>query len=176
MDNQQKQESVKNHFEQMKALVIGTSLSGKTTIIRHLRPKSTVPILEMDEELKILNKGEYPEDIEYKLKVLTPKIIDKILNRKNIIFFTNTDYFTIDDLLTAKKKGFKIIQLELDLDQLKKRNEYRVKKEGYEDLGKWFKGMLQYQEVLRNKGIVDKIIHADQPVENIVKEIQKVLH
>lgn len=159
----------------MKALIIGTSLSGKTTIIRYLRPKSHVPILEMDEELKILNNGEYPEDIEYKLKVLTPKIINKILNLKNIIFFTNTDYFTVDDLFIAKKRGFKIIQLELELDQLKQRNEYRVKKEGYEDLSKWFKGMLQYQEVLRNKGIVDKIIHADQPVKNIVKEIQKVL-
>jgi len=120
----------------MKALIIRTSLSGKTIIIKYLRPKTNVPISEMDEELKRLNKGKYPEDIEYKLKVLTPKIIDKTLNRKNIIFFTNTDYFTTEDLFTARKRGFKIIQLELDLDQLKKRNEYRVKNEGYDDLSK----------------------------------------
>jgi len=159
----------------MKALVIGASLSGKTAVVRYLRSKTDIPVSEMDEELTKLNKGKYPTDNEYKHKVLTPKIISKILNRENIVFFTNTDYFTADDLLRAKKKGFKIIQLELGLDQLKKRNEYRVKNEGYEDLSRWFKGMLQYQEMLRKKGVVDKVIHADQPVENIVKEIREVL-
>jgi len=36
--------------------------------------------------------------------------------------------------------------------------------------------MLQYQEKLKKEKIVDKIIRTDQPVENIVKEIQKALH
>lgn len=158
----------------MKALVIGASLSGKTNIVKYLRSNTDVRVSEMDEELTKLNKGDYPTDNEYKHKVLSPKIISEILNQENIVFFTNTDYFTLDDLLKAKEKGFKIIQLEIDLDELKRRNEYRVANEGYDDLSKWFKGMLQYQEVLKKKGIIDKTVHADQPVENIVKEIQKV--
>ena len=159
----------------MKVIVIGPSLSGKTTVIRQLCLITEIPVFEMDEELTKLNKGSYPTESEYKQKALAPKVIDRILNKENIIFFTNTDYFSVDDLVTAKLKGFEIIQLVLDFEKLMKRNEQRVKNEGYEDLSKWFRGMLKYQEILREKGLVDKIIQADQPVTNIVKEILKTL-
>ena len=158
----------------MKLIVIGTSLSGKTTVIRQLRLETKIPVSEMDEELKRLNKGSYPTDSEYKNKVLAPKVIENVLKKEKIIFFTNTNYFAVADLRRAKQKGFKIIQLVLDKEQMMKRNEQRVRNEGYEDHSKWFDGMLKYQEELREKGLVDKVIQTGQPTSNIVKELLKV--
>lgn len=155
----------------MSAIVIGTSLSGKTTLVKHLRSSTDALVMEMDEELTRLNGGEYPTDSERKHTVLAPRVIKDVLDRDSVIFFTNTDYFTISDLKRAKDRGFKIIQLELSLDQLKRRNEYRVKHEGYEDLSQWFDGMLQYQKNIREEGLVDKVVDADQPVEELAKEL-----
>jgi shikimate kinase len=153
----------------MKALVIGASLSGKTSIVKQLRKNTEIPVSEMDEELTRLNKGEYPTDSKYKHDVLAPEIIDVILNRENIVFFTNTDYFTLDDFQKAKDKGFKIILLELSIDELLKRNRNRVKNEGYEDLSKWLRGMVEYQRKVKEAGVIDATIQANKPIEEIVE-------
>jgi len=158
----------------MRVIIVGASLSGKTTLVKHLRSSTDVLIMEMDEELTRLNGGEYPTDNEHKHSVLAPRIIKDVLDRDRVIFFTNTDYFTIGDLKLAKDRGFKIIQLELNLDQLRKRNEYRVKYEGYENLSRWLDGMLQYQKNIREKGLVDKVVDADQPVEELAKELRDI--
>lgn len=154
-----------------KTIIIGVSLSGKSTTIKHLRAKIKEPILEIDDELERLNGGSYPTDLEYKNKVIAPKIIKDILGRDNIIFFTNTDYFSIADLENAKENGFIIIQLDLKLDRLIKRNEHRVKYEGYDDLSKWLEGMVKYQENIREKGLVDKVINTDKPAEQVAEEL-----
>ena len=155
----------------MKAIVIGTSLSGKTTIIRQLRLVTKIPVSEMDEELTRLNGGNFPTDSNYKHNVLVPQVIESVLNKDKIIFFTNTDYFTFDDLQKAKQSGFKIIQLVLDRELLNKRNEQRIRNEGYEDLSKWFDGMLKYQKLLEKKGLVDNVIQAGQPSAETANEI-----
>lgn len=155
----------------MKIVVIGASLSGKTTIAQKLQGKTKDRIIEMDEMLTDLNKGVYPKDSDYKHKVLVPKIISKVLKQEDIIFFTNTDYFTLNDLSKAKGKGFKIIQLEVGLNELTKRNRNRVEKEKYEDLSKYFRGMLQYQQIIKKKGLIDKIINSDQQIDKVVEEI-----
>ena len=82
----------------MKAIVIGASLSGKTTLISHLRKNFKLPFSEIDEELTRVNNGKYPEDSEYKVEVLAPGIVSDILHREDIVFFTNTDYY-INNLL-----------------------------------------------------------------------------
>ena len=155
----------------MKAIIIGSSLSGKTTLIRYLRSKTDLPLLEVDEELVRINHGQYPTDNDHKHKVLIPEIIKDILNRDDIIFFTNTDYFGLEDLKKACKNGFQIIQLSLDLIELKKRNQFRVKNEGYPDVNQWLEGMIKYQTEMREKSLVDKVINANQPIENIASEL-----
>ncbi len=158
----------------MKGIVIGTSLSGKTTIIRYLRSNTDISASEMDEELTKLNNGKYPTNAEHKHKNLAPKVIKDLFNKEDVLFFTNTDYFSLDDLRRAKDKGFKIIQLELDLDELNKRNENRIKDEGYDDLSEWLEGMVAYQENIRKAGIVDIVIDGNLSVEKISEEIQRV--
>lgn len=155
----------------MKIIVIGTSLSGKTTIVRYLRSATKLNISEIDEELTNLNGGQYPTDIYNKNDVLVPKIIEKILSLDNIIFFTNTDYFTVEVLKKAKNKGFKIFQLKLDFYELNKRNVIRIKDEGYEDLSRWFNDMLEYQQTVKDAGLVDKVIDANKSIKEIVKEL-----
>lgn len=158
----------------MKDIVIGASLSGKTTVARYLRSNTNILVSEMDEELTKLNNGRYPTDAEHKHGSLAPKVIKGLLNKKDVLFFTNTDYFSLDNLREARDKGFKIIQLELNLDELNRRNKNRVKNEGYDDLSEWFEGMVVYQEKIRNAGVVDIVIDASQPVKRISEEIQGV--
>lgn len=155
----------------MKVIVIGTSLSGKTTLIRLLRSQTDFPISEIDEELTLVNDGEYPTDARVKHEVLTPKVVEKILGLEKIVFFTNTNYFSIEDLTRAKSRGFKVIQLDLSLDELMRRNESRIKNEGYDDMGQWLEGMLRYQQEIKEAGLVDKLIDANKPTELIAKEL-----
>ena len=155
----------------MKAIVIGTSLSGKTTLIRQLRSQTNLPISEIDEELTLLNGGVYPVDFKLKHEVVTPKVVKKILSQEEVVFFTNTNYFSIENLNEAKKLGFKIIQLQLGLDDLIKRNESRMKNEGYDDMSQWLEGMLQYQAEIKDAGLVDKVFDASKAPDQVVKEL-----
>ena len=155
----------------MKGIVIGVSLSGKTSLIKYFRKNTDLQVQEIDEKITDRSGGKWPTNDEFRFQVLGQKIIDDVLGSDDIIFFTNTDYFTDDNLKAARKKGFKVIQLYLDLDELEKRNKYRMKYEGYDDFSKWLKNMFAYQERIKIKGYVDKIITVDKPVEKIAKEI-----
>lgn len=157
----------------MKLIIIGPSLSGKTTLVRYLRQNTDFNVSEIDEELTKLNGGKYPNDNEYKHNLLVPKIIEKLLKLENIVFFTNTDYFTHTDLSRAKSLGFKIIQLDISLSELKKRNIKRVKEDGYNDLSQWLAGMLKYQQEISEAGLLDLKIDATQSTYDIVEEILK---
>lgn len=155
----------------MKIIVIGTSASGKTTLIRYLRNSTKLPISEIDAELTTLNGGEFPIDDNLKKNVLAPKIFEDIINRDEIIFFTNTDYFFEADIRKAKDKGFKIFQLDLSLEDLIRRNQKRVKEEGYPDINQWLAGMVEYQTEIRKTGLVDLVIDASKPTEKIANEL-----
>ena len=155
----------------MKVIVIGTSLSGKTTLIRLLRSQTILPISEIDEELTILNDGVFPADFKLKHEDVTPKVIKKILAKDKIVFFTNTNYFSIEDLKQAKKLNFKIVQLQLELDELIKRNESRMKNEGYDDMSQWLEGMLRYQSEIKDAGLVDRVFDASKSTDQIAKEL-----
>lgn len=154
-----------------KAIIIGTSLTGKTTLIRHLRKTGNLQIQEIDEELTRLNGGDWPKDDNFKNSVLVPRIKENVLSNENLLFFTNAHYFSISDLETARQNGFKIIQLFVDKTELEKRNKNRVENEGYEDHSQWFDSMLQYQKDIKDKGLVDKIIETNKPTEEIAQEL-----
>jgi predicted kinase len=155
----------------MKTIVIGPSLSGKTTLVKQLRSTTNLPISEIDEELTRLNNGEYPSDSDYKNRVLVPHIVQQILSQNEIIFFTNTNYFSIDDLKLARQKGFKIVVLSLSLEELQKRNISRVKNEGYADQSQWFAGMLKYLQQIIDEGVVDKVIDGNQSQQAIIEDL-----
>jgi hypothetical protein len=49
-----------------------------------------------------------------------------------------------------------------------------MKEEGYDDFTKWFDGMLQYQIHIKNEGILDEVIDANQSTEKIANQIIKI--
>ncbi len=155
----------------MKTIVIGASLAGKTTIVKHLRSQH-IDCIEIDEELTRLNGGTYPTDIDKKHGELVPKIVADVVAQKEILFFTNTDYFTLDDIRHAKTLGFKIYQLDISLPELIRRNKHRVESEGYEDMSLWLEDMVDYQNELKKIGLIDKSVDATLPVEKIANEIK----
>ena len=69
----------------------------------------------------------------------------------------------------AKDSGFAIIQLIVPLEELKKRNAYRMEHEGYDDMSQWLEGMITYQQHIFEKRFVDKTIDGMQPTHAIVK-------
>ena len=155
----------------MKAIIFGTSLSGKTTTIRYLRKNTKYNISEIDEELMKINGGVFPENAKQKHHVLAPRVIKQILSSNNILFFTNTDYFSDQQITNAKRLGFKIIQLSVPLDELVKRNRGRVENGGYDDLSCWLDGMVQYQDHIFKQGFVDQRIDATKSTSQIVEDL-----
>jgi shikimate kinase len=159
----------------MKVIIIGPSLSGKTTIVQYLRKNNQIPVSEIDEELTKLNNGQYPTNEEYKNQVLAPQIVNKILTSDHILFFTNTDYFSEKNLKIAKERGFKIIQLKLELAELEQRNKLRIAQEGYPDLSQWLKGMAKYQKRIDEQRLFDFSLDASLPTEEIVSQLLKIV-
>lgn len=158
-----------------KVIIIGTSLAGKTTLVKRLRSIIDLPISEVDEELTKLNGGTFPIDSEYRSNVLFPKVAELILNKSDIIFFTNTDYFLVRQLEEAKQKGFLIICLEVSLEVLKERNSNRMN-EGYDDLEEYLEDMVEYQSVIKEKNLFDFIIDGEQTVERVTSELLEIIN
>ena len=154
-----------------KIIVIGSSLTGKTTLVSYLRKTQKIEVAEMDEELTRLNGGTFPTDDQNKKEVLAPIAISELLDKEEIIFFTNTDYFSPEDLKVARIAGFKIVQLVLDKVEMELRNSDRMENEGYEDHSEWFDGMLEYQREIFNLGLVDLVIDAGMSTKEIAKEL-----
>lgn len=154
-----------------KVIIIGASTVGKTTLFNYYRKNTELFVAESDDLLKFLNGGIYPRDSEYKMNKLAPRMVKDILSRERIIFFTNTHYFTSEDLQTARKKGFIIILLQLDRKIMTERSRFRQKNEGYEDHAKYFDDMFAYQKEIIEKGLVDFVVDVDRPVVDIANEI-----
>ncbi|MBP9817212.1 hypothetical protein KBC75_00460 [Candidatus Shapirobacteria bacterium] len=146
----------------MKTIIIGASLSGKTTLATHLRSKN-IQYREIDEELTT-------SDVHEKYADQIPKILKDAFAQKDILLIANTDYLTLDDLREAKKLGFKIYQLEITVTEATRRNQINLKS-GKEDLSLYLDGNFDYQSELKRAGLIDKSLDATLPVEKLVKEI-----
>lgn len=164
-----------------KFIIFSPSCGGKTTIIQHLMELVDRSLLtklyvsEIDKELSELNEGEYPVDYEHRMKVILPKVIDKVLSQDSLIFFSNTDYFTIDDVVKAREVGFQIVNLRVPYLELVQRNELRVKNQGYDSQLEWLKGMIEYQDALSNQGLIDHELDGMGEIEQVVNRVISLL-
>lgn len=152
-----------------KAIILGPQCSGKTTLKKYFAEHHSLPLVEEDELFTELNGGEYPEDIEYKEKTLRPKLEEKIRESDNLIFLTS--YCNRELLTELKSKGFKIIQLVLEMDEFHRRNEKRMKEEGYDDAGVWAEKIFGFHQDIRDKGWIDFEIDATLSPGEISKQI-----
>lgn len=158
-----------------KVLIIGASTTGKTTLLNSLKTHTSIPILESDDELISLNGGTYPFDSQLKMEKLAPLMVKKVLEMDQVIFLSNTHYFTPQNLEQARQKGFFIIQLQLDREIMHQRSDYRMKHQGYEDHTVYFDDMLNYQKEIADLGLIDKVIDTSLPISEVANEILKIL-
>ncbi len=161
---------MKNH----KLIILGPQCSGKTTLARFLRnSNSDLPILEEDELFTELNGGEYPQDVEFKENKLRPQLEEKIRQSENIIFLTS--YCNPVLLKELKLNGFKVVQLVLSQEEFQKRNEKRMRADGYADANTWAKEVFGFHDQVKKEGWADKFIDASQPIEAVEKEALEFL-
>jgi uncharacterized protein YihD (DUF1040 family) len=157
-----------------KAIILGLQCSGKTTLKRYVESKFDLPLLEDDDLFTELNDGEYPSDLKYKEKTLRPMLNEKIKNSDNIVFLTT--YIETSLLKELKEKDFKVIQINLERDEFNRRNIKRMEEEGYDDASQeWTDDIFKYHKEVRDAGLVDKVIEADNPVEEIANELVNFL-
>lgn len=153
-------------------IILGPQCSGKTTIAQRLNGyASTIPILDEDDELSRLNGGESPSDWtgwNYKWEKLRPRVQKSILEMNTVVFFTS--FFDPKLLSFAKQKGFKVLQLVTQMDELQKRNKKRVE-DGVDDATYGWKLNMPYHEGLRKSGVVDLFVSTDKPAEEVARLI-----
>lgn len=150
-----------------KILVLAPSAGGKSTTTRYLRENTDLNIIETDEEVVRANGGKWPET--GKDKELVYKTARQIIDRDDLVYFMKD--MPADLLHLAREKGFKVINLSLDMDQLLARNAKRMEQEGYQDASPWFEGQLRQIDEYRDLGLIDQEIDASKPVDEIAKQI-----
>lgn len=153
-----------------KLIILAPSTGGKSTLMRYLREHSpNLPVYEIDEEVIKENGNEWPKDNRYKDKVLIPKISKRIIELDEAIFLAS--YIPDEILKEAKAKGFKVIVLDLSLDELKRRNKQRMAEEAYADSSSWLELQRNTNLRLIKEGIADLVIDGHQSTEEIAREI-----
>ena len=102
---------------------------------------------------------------------MRPKLEGKIRRSDNIIFLTS--YCNPILLKELKSKGFKIFQLVLDKEEFNKRNEKRMKEDGYADANTWAKEIFEFHQEVIDQGLIDAQIDARLPIEEISELVLK---
>ncbi len=156
-----------------KVVILGPQCSGKTTLKRYLCKDASLPLIEEDELFMEMHGGSYPSDVEYKEKTLRPLLEERIRSTESMIFLTS--YCSPVLLQELKSKGFKVIQLLLDREEFNRRNEKRMRKDGYEDANTWAKAVFGFHDEIRESGLIDKSIEATLPTETIAEEVLEFL-
>jgi predicted ABC-type ATPase len=156
-----------------KLIVLAPSAGGKSTLMRYLREHSDFNVMEMDEEVMKENNNKWPDDNDYKDKVLVPKIVKKILDEDNVLYLAS--YVPDELLIKARSKGFKIVLINLSIEELNRRNKERMRVEDYADASPWLQLQLDTFTKLRNKGLVDKVIDGHSSTKDIALSITKYI-
>ncbi len=155
----------------MKLLVIGPQLSGKTTLVRHLRKHTNLTVSEIDEEILSANDGVWPDDNIYKDEVLVPEIYKRIAEQEDIVFFAN--YFApLSQVQMFRDAGFTVVLLEPPYEEMLRRNKQRMEQEGYEDATQWLMGQLENHKDILEAGLVDKTLDATLPTAKIAQLLE----
>lgn len=153
-----------------KVIITGPPFCGKSTLVNLLREGYPhLVIKELDEMLIETNGGNWPVDEPYRNEFLVPKVIESILlSNENFLFFTS--YISPEDVLKAKEKGFRLIQLVCPRDVLIRRNAKKDEGRQYE-----MDRNLEYQSEIKNLKLVDKEIDCNKNLDEVLKELMDFL-
>ena len=106
----------------MKILLIGLSASGKSTVSKLVAKDFNLQLIEADDEVEKYNGGVWPDSDEVITKVF--EATDKwVIEMDNVIYVTS--WMEQDVLKKFHAKGFKIIEMHADFDELVRRKKVR---------------------------------------------------
>jgi thymidylate kinase len=156
-----------------RAVILGPQCAGKTTLKKILGASLPQRLVEEDELFTELNGGAYPTDLQRKERELRPRLDAAIRELGEAVYFTS--YCDEPLLRELKDRGFKLIQLDLSRQEFERRNGRRVAEEGYADAREWADSIFGAHEKIRESGLVDLVVDADQPAEAVASEITDFL-
>jgi len=157
----------------MKEFVFGAQCSGKTRLVRHLRDGYPgLNIVEMDEQIRELCDGAWPDSNDYKEDVLVPTVLRKVSAMPSVMFFEN--HMSRDRTEGLREAGFHVTLLTVARDVLLARNVRRMAEEGYDDASLYLDGQLANIDELQAHGLIDRVIDGEQPTPDIAREILTV--
>lgn len=151
-----------------KLLVLAPSAGGKSTLMRYLREHTDLLVAETDEEVMKANNDIWPDN-ELKNTILIPQTTKEIIARKAVVYLAS--YLPDELIKLARSNGFKVILLELTIDQLQRRNKQRMQVEDYQDAAPWIRMQLDNFTNLKEAGLIDKVIDGNQAVEALAQKI-----
>jgi len=154
-----------------KLIILAPSAGGKSTLMRYLRDNTDLAIAETDEEVMKANGNIWPDN-ELKNTILVPKTTIEVISRPKVIYFVS--YIPEKLLIEARSKGFKVVMLDLSIEELVKRNIKRMKTEGYADVSMWFQAQQDTFEELSSAGLIDVVIDGDRSIMDIANKIVKL--
>lgn len=154
-----------------KLLILAPSAGGKTTLVRYLREHTKLEIAETDEEVMKANNDVWPDD-ELKNKVLVPQTTKEIISRPSVVYLAA--YVPDEQITEAKAKGFKVVLLDLTIEELAARNKQRMSTKNDRDAMPWIQLQLDTFDRLQKENLIDDVISGDQPVEILAKKIEEL--
>lgn len=153
----------------MKIILLAPSNGGKSTLMRFMRKHTELNILEMDEEVMKENGDKWPADNNYKDLVLVPKIVERILDEDNVLYMAS--YVPEELLIRARVSRFKVLLLDVSIEELNRRNKQRMTTEDYADASPWLRLQLDTFNKLKDKELIDMVIDGGSSTKDIAAVI-----
>lgn len=149
----------------MKLFVFAVQCAGKTTVAKYLRMNTNFNVVEIEDEILKLNAGRWPKDDHFKEEVLIPQILEQICAMPEVIFFEN--HMSVERTVQLKKAGFSVVLLKVSRDELLRRNQRRIEKEGYDDASKWIDSEIENASELERHKLIDASIDGESSTEEV---------
>ncbi len=103
----------------MKVLLLGLSGSGKSTIAPVLAEKYHLRLIEADDAVEVANGGVWPHENDEFIDRVFRETNQKVIDLDNIIYVTS--WLEADWLKRFSDKGFKVIEMHADFENLVQR-------------------------------------------------------
>lgn len=158
-----------------KLLLLGITGSGKSTISEPIGQALGLKILEVDQEVIRLNNGLWPKDGDTIRKYMLATN-DTVLEMDHVLYVTS--WLDKENIKRFYNKGFKIIELHADFDELLKRKINRDKPP-QDQIDQFKEDSEGYYEVINDPDIQSLITLSldttSKPIESVIKSIYSSL-
>jgi hypothetical protein len=154
----------------VRLFVLGIACAGKTTLARHLRACSNLPVVDLDDEIGRVNGGTWP-DISTKNNVVLPKVLAEVRALPDVVLFGSLPVEPTQELRAA---GFVTALLDVSEAELRRRHAVRLAEEGWTNV-EWFEHEQSVLRDLRGYNVFDHVIAGERSVASIADDIMKLV-